>query len=200
MKKLILIGRVAAGKTTLMQRLKGEQIQYCKTQYVYYTDTIIDTPGEYTEERHLGAALALYTYEADVVGLLITSNYPYNPLPPGCTSMCNREVIGLVTGIDKPDGNPARAESWLRLAGCKKIFHISSYTGEGIREVIEYLDDGKDPRSTGKEAGTAPKAAGTEDGSAVKMPGTAIPGETGPADADVTVPRTCSDSDGKEIC
>jgi gamma-glutamylcysteine synthetase len=43
------MGRVAAGKTTLMQRLKGEQISYCKTQYVYYTDTIIDTPGEYTE-------------------------------------------------------------------------------------------------------------------------------------------------------
>ena len=65
------MGRVAAGKTTLMQRLKGEQISYCKTQYVNYTDTIIDTPGEYAENGELAAALALYTYEADIVGLLI---------------------------------------------------------------------------------------------------------------------------------
>ena len=36
MKKLILIGRVAAGKTTLTQALKGEQLHYCKTQYINY--------------------------------------------------------------------------------------------------------------------------------------------------------------------
>ncbi len=151
MKKLILMGRVAAGKTTLMQRLKGEQLSYCKTQYVYYTDTIIDTPGEYAENGELAAALALYTYEADIVGLLIASDYPYNPFPPNCTMSCNREVIGLVTGIDKPNARPDRVENWLRLAGCKTVFRISAVTGEGIRDVIEYLDDGKgNPYQTNK--------------------------------------------------
>jgi ethanolamine utilization protein EutP len=155
LKKLILIGRVAAGKTTLMQALKGEQLSYCKTQYVYYTDTIIDTPGEYTENGRLASALALYTYEADVVGLLISSNYPYNPFPPNCTTSCNRDVIGLVTGVDKPDGNPERVERWLRLAGCKTVFHISSYTGEGIRDVIAYLDDGTDEKLSPEHADRA---------------------------------------------
>ena len=46
MRKLILMGRVAAGKTTLTQALRGEQLHYCKTQYINYTDTIIDTPAE----------------------------------------------------------------------------------------------------------------------------------------------------------
>ena len=66
MKKIILIGRVAAGKTTLTQALRGEEIHYFKTQYVNYLDTIIDTPGEYTELRQTSGALALYSYEADV--------------------------------------------------------------------------------------------------------------------------------------
>ena len=105
---------------------------------------IIANPGEYAENGELAVALALYTYEADIVGLLIASDYPYNPFPPCCTSSCNREVIGLVTGIDKPDGNPDRVENWLRLAGCKTVFRISSYTGEGIWDVIAYLDDGTD--------------------------------------------------------
>ena len=34
MKKLILIGRSEAGKTTLIQALRGEKIEYKKTQYV----------------------------------------------------------------------------------------------------------------------------------------------------------------------
>ena len=138
------MGRVAAGKTTLMQRLKGEQISYYKTQYVNYTDTIIDTPGEYAENGELAAALALYTYEADIVGLLIASDYPYNPFPPCCTSACNREVIGIVTGVDKPDGNVEQVRRWLRLCGCEKIFEVSSYSGQGLTEIIEYLREPSD--------------------------------------------------------
>ena len=137
MKKLILVGRVAAGKTTLTQALKGEQLHYCKTQYINYFDTIIDTPGEYTEVKQLGAALALYAYEADIVGIVISANEPYCVFPPAITCMVNREVIGVVTKIDKAP--PTRAERWLRLSGCEKIFPINSHTGEGIEELKAYL-------------------------------------------------------------
>ena len=146
MKKLILIGRVAAGKTTLSQALMGEQIHYYKTQYINYMDTIIDTPGEYTERRETGGALALYAYEADVVGLVLSANEPYSIFNPCLTSMVNREVIGIVTGIDKPDARPELVESWLRLAGCKRVFHVSSYTGEGIAEITAFLNDDEEQR------------------------------------------------------
>ena len=45
MRKLILIGRSEAGKSTLIQALRNEDIQYHKTQSVDYTGSIIDTPG-----------------------------------------------------------------------------------------------------------------------------------------------------------
>lgn len=67
MKKLVLIGRSEAGKTTLTQALRGEKIHYHKTQYVNNFDVIVDTPGEYAQTKGLGHALALYTYESDVV-------------------------------------------------------------------------------------------------------------------------------------
>ncbi len=140
MKRLILMGRVAAGKTTLTQALKGEQIHYCKTQYINYTDTIIDTPGEYTEVNRLGAALALYAYEADIVGLVISANEPFCVFPPNCTCLVNREVIGIIAGIDKPDANIPLAERWLRNCGCEKLFYVSSYTGEGLDTIIDYLN------------------------------------------------------------
>ena len=138
MKKLMLLGRVAAGKTTLTQALRGEEIKYYKTQYVNYLDTVIDTPGEYTERRETSGALALYAYEADVVGLLMNASEPYSLYPPCCTSMVNREVIGIVTQCN--DGNPDRAEQWLRLAGCERVFRVDSVTGEGIPELLDYLN------------------------------------------------------------
>ena len=143
MRKLILMGRVAAGKTTLTQALRGEQLHYCKTQYINYTDTIIDTPGEYTEIARLGAALALYAYEADVVGLVIGADEPFCVFPPNCTCMVNREVIGIIAGVDRPRANVEQATRWLRLCGCERIFPVSSYTGEGLDAIIAYLSEGE---------------------------------------------------------
>ncbi len=141
MKKLILIGRVAAGKTTLSQALLGEDIKYYKTQCIHYGKVIIDTPGEYTELRQTSGALALYAYEADIVGLVLSANEPYSIYSPCITSLVNREVVGIITGIDKPDARPDLVENWLRIAGCKKIFRVSSYTGEGIDEILDYLKE-----------------------------------------------------------
>ena len=50
-------------------------------------------------------------------------------------------MIGIVTQIDNPKGNVERAHGWLELAGCKPIFHVSSYTGEGIWQVLSYLKE-----------------------------------------------------------
>ena len=142
MKKIMLFGRVGAGKTTLTQALRGETIHYNKTQYVNYHEKIIDTPGEYTERRETGGALALYAYEADVVGLVLSANEPYSIFSPCLTSMVNREAIGIITGIDKPDANVERVRRWLKLAGCKKIFPVSAITGEGIQDLMDFLNEG----------------------------------------------------------
>ena len=140
MKKIMFTGRSEAGKTTLTQALKGGNIHYEKTQYVNYNDVIIDTPGEYIQSKQLGTALAPYAYEADVVGLLLAADEPYSLYSPCITCMCNREVVGIVTKINDRNANVQRAESWLKLAGCKEVFKVDSVTGEGISELKKYLE------------------------------------------------------------
>lgn len=139
MRKLILMGRSQAGKTTLTQALRGEEIHYYKTQDIHHYESVIDTPGEYAQSHRLGKALALYTYEADVVGILVASNEPYSLFPPNVTAQANRECIGIVTKIDVENANVAQADRWLEIAGCKKIFHVNSVKGEGVAEILEYL-------------------------------------------------------------
>lgn len=141
MNKVILIGRSESGKTTLTQALMGKGLKYEKTQTVNRGDFIIDTPGEYIQTRNFGGALAVYAYESDIVGLLISADEPFSLFPPNITSMANRLVVGIVTGLDKKDARPDRAENWLRLAGCKKIFKVSSVTGEGIDELRTFLSE-----------------------------------------------------------
>ena len=140
MRKLILMGRSESGKTTLKQALSGEKINYYKTQYIHYQDVLIDTPGEYAQTHHLGYALALYSYEADVVGLLVAATESYTLFPPNITCMVNRDVIGIVTKINDPKANRTLAELWLRNAGCKDIFFVDSVTGEGVDAILEYLN------------------------------------------------------------
>ncbi|MBN7771957.1 EutP/PduV family microcompartment system protein [Clostridium aminobutyricum] len=141
MKKIMLVGRSESGKTTLTQALKGEKITYHKTQYVNHYDVIIDTPGEYAETNTLAGALEIYSYEADIIGLLLSAIEPYSLYPPCVCAIATREVIGIVTKIDHKEANAKQAEEWLRLAGCEKIFWVSSYMGEGISDLLEYLKE-----------------------------------------------------------
>ena len=141
MKKIILVGRSGSGKTTLSQALSGEKLEYDKTQYVKRTDGFIDTPGEYAETKMFGGALAVYSYESDVIGLVQNACEPFTLFPPCVVAMANRPVIGVITQIDCEGARVDLAQLWLENAGCQKIFKISSKTGEGLPELIDYLND-----------------------------------------------------------
>ena len=138
-KRLLLLGRSESGKTTLTQAIRGQTIDYAKTQCIAMDDLLIDTPGEYIQTKSLGAAIAIYSYEADVIGLLLSATEPYSLYPPCITCMTPKEVIGIVTKIDHKNANIQNAEKWLRLAGCKNIFFVNSTANQGIDEIKEHL-------------------------------------------------------------
>ena len=52
--------------------------------------------------------------------------------------------------------------NWLKLAGCKKIFPVSSITGEGIPELAAYLKDDKDELPAAENDAEKSDGAGTE--------------------------------------
>lgn len=152
-KKIMFMGRSGAGKTTLTQALYGEDIEYHKTQYVNYSEYIIDPPGEYIEDKQFGFALALYSYEVDVVGFILAANEPFSLYSPASTATATRPVIGIVTQINNPGADPALAKEWLEIAGCEKVFFIDSVTREGLGKLIDYLGWNEDEKPDGKTDG-----------------------------------------------
>ena len=142
MKKIMVIGRISCGKTTLCQRLFGEELRYKKTQSIELVGgTAIDTPGEYVENRAFYRALVVSGVEADLILLLQDCTDPECRFAPGIQAMFQKPMVGVITKIDQ-SGSPAeveRAETFLKLAGANPIVHISSVTGEGIAELRGYL-------------------------------------------------------------
>ena len=78
MKKIFLMGRSEAGKTSLTQALKGEELHYVKTQYTNTEDDTIDSPGEYAESKHFSVGLACFSFEADVIAMVQAADEPFN--------------------------------------------------------------------------------------------------------------------------
>ena len=140
MKKMIFMGQSKSGKTTLIEALRGEKLVYRKTQCIDYSKDLMDTPGEYAEGNDLGGALAVYTYEADVVALVLSATSDFSVFPPACAPVANRPVVGIVTKCDAEHANPKLAEMRLLESGCERIFFTSSITGQGIDELLEFLE------------------------------------------------------------
>lgn len=142
MKKMMFVGAVSAGKTTLCQAVHNWELKYKKTQQVEFLNNIIDTPGEYAEFRIDYRVLAITAANADVVVLLQSVSDKRNIYAPGFCSMFNRPCIGVVTKIDLSEDEKEliNAEKKLRHAGCTKIFRLSSVTQEGIKEFREFME------------------------------------------------------------
>lgn len=141
MKKLFLMGRSEAGKTSLTQVLNGEELHYHKTQYTNTGEDVIDSPGEYSETKRCGLALACFSFEADVLVLLMAADEPFGVFEPNCQCFTNRPLIGIITKIDSPNANVPMVRNWMVNSGCERIFEVNNVTREGIDELMEYLKD-----------------------------------------------------------
>jgi len=142
------MGRSGSGKTSLIEVLRGEEMVYRKTQYIDYSDSFMDTPGEYSEGNDLGGALAVYSYEADVVGLVLSATDDFCVFPPACAPVANRPVWGIVTKCDHAEARVDLAAMRLEECGCDPIFYTSARTREGVDRLLEALQFPKSVKTT----------------------------------------------------
>ncbi|SCZ04292.1 EutP/PduV family microcompartment system protein [Alkaliphilus peptidifermentans] len=140
MKKVILVGRSNNGKTSLSQKLNQQELAYKKTQTMEFSNHIIDTPGEYIENRRYYHAIISASVDCDVIGLLQAANEPDCIFPPGFGNFFNKPVIGIITKIDL-ERDTSAVEKILYAAGAQRIFRVSSVTTEGIKEITAYIEE-----------------------------------------------------------
>lgn len=140
-KRIILIGRSAAGKTTLCQRINHEDLTYYKTQTVQVVnESIIDTPGEYVQRLYFRGCLMVSSADADIVVFVQSAEDDMTWFPPGYNSQFGKPAVGVVTKADlATEQQIETAKEYLRMAGAKEIFVTSSVSGEGVDDFLKFL-------------------------------------------------------------
>lgn len=145
MGKILLIGGIGAGKTSLKQMLMNEQVSYLKTQALDFSQTFIDCPGEYLEIPRYYHVLIDASHQVSEIWALQDSTKSRTPYPPKFAKVFNKPIIGIITKVDLPKANVEQAFSYLTYAGITEPFYPTSImNGEGfspLRMRLEALNE-----------------------------------------------------------
>ncbi len=140
--KVMFIGASGSGKTTLYQRIFDLPLTYSKTQSLEFYGQIVDTPGEYLENRNYYSALLVTSMDADYVALVMDCTDTQTVFSPGFTRMFTRPTFGIVSKVDlleTPEGS-TYAENSLRQAGVGHLIKTSAVDATGINELKSLLE------------------------------------------------------------
>lgn len=140
MKKVMVIGAVGSGKTSLLMALDGESGQAPKTQTISYRSLAIDTPGEYIENPCMYRALMSTAVDAECIMFVQDSTKDKSVFPPGFAEAFSCNSIGIITKIDDLKADCELAEKLLKKLCIKgPVYKVSSYTGDGIENLKQYI-------------------------------------------------------------
>ncbi|HWQ43798.1 MAG TPA: EutP/PduV family microcompartment system protein [Desulfosporosinus sp.] len=132
MGKILLIGGIGAGKTSLKQMLMNEQLSYRKTQMLDFSQTFIDCPGEYLEIPRFYHVLIDTSFQVSEIWALQDATKLRTFYPPKFAKVFNKPIIGIITKVDLPEANVEQAISFLAYAGITEPCYLTSImNGEG---------------------------------------------------------------------
>ncbi|HEY3423702.1 MAG TPA: EutP/PduV family microcompartment system protein [Negativicutes bacterium] len=139
--KILLIGGVGAGKTSLKQKLLCQTLIYRKTQVLEFSNLFVDCPGEYLEMPKYYHVLIDTSHRVAEVWALQDATRRRSFYPPNFAQAFRKPVIGIITKIDKQDACATMAENFLRQAGISDVmYHVSAQNDEGIDALVRHLE------------------------------------------------------------
>lgn len=112
--RVMIIGGVQAGKSTLMNVLLGKDSKANKTQALVFDDWIVDTPGEYIENPMYYRNIMATSLEVTHVIYLQDATSSRSVFPPQFSLGIPKMQIGVITKIDAPLADIERAKTLLK--------------------------------------------------------------------------------------
>ena len=144
----MLVGENRVGKSALIKALAelcpefAESHPYVphRAMAVEYYGFFVNTPGEFLENRRFYRALITTAAECHTILMVQDSTRKSSLFPPGFAMSFNRKIIGVITGMDKPESSLKRAERFLKQAGVRNVMPVSA-DGKGLQELATELSE-----------------------------------------------------------
>lgn len=138
--RVMLMGPIGAGKTTLTNALLKSTSSATKTQTLSYRDWIVDTPGEYMENPYYYKTIMATALEVTHLIFLFDATRSKLSFPPGFSQGFTKLPIGVITKSDHPDADIERSVRILRMALPRgPIVVTSAKTGKGLEHIKELV-------------------------------------------------------------
>ncbi len=133
----MVAGPAGAGKTSLLRALGLLEGNVRKTEAIGFSETTVDTPGEFFDMPRFYHALITTSVKAGLV-LLVADPLRRLRRSSGFARALRAPVIGVITKLDvaRPEDVEAARDS-LKYSGVSEIYAVSSLRGDGIRELAE---------------------------------------------------------------
>lgn len=145
--KVMIIGGIGAGKSSLAARLNDSCEEVRKTQTLTYCSSTIDTPGEYIENPFMYKNILAVAEEADFILFVQALDQIRCVYPPGLARSFNKRTVGVITKADGDLTNLPRVLLNFKEIGLEEPYFITSAkTGQGIKALKAFLF-GKKPKS-----------------------------------------------------
>ena len=103
---------------------------------------MVDTPGEFTDNRRLYSEISVSASDVDVVFLLQSATETRQTFAPGFGSMFSKPIVGIVTKIDLVDDQEKLdyAKKQLVASGARDVVFVSAKENRGIDQVKRILE------------------------------------------------------------
>ncbi len=139
--RVMVVGAVGSGKTTLIQSLNRDTAVVSKTQSLEYRQFTIDTPGEFMENPYYYRALFATSLEVQMVLFIQDATKQRSIFPPGFAGAFCKMTVGVVSKIDHPEARVEQAEKYLQDLGLSgPILSVSAFTQQGMESLREILN------------------------------------------------------------
>jgi len=136
--KVLFLGAVDAGKTSLIQRLTKDKIWEEKTGCVIYGEWM-DTPGELFENQAFFRRLVQLSNQADLVLWVEDATKLQAGKQLEYRRLIQTPVIGIATKIDQVEADLLEVSKRMRELDIWRWFPVSNETGEGIEALRQAL-------------------------------------------------------------
>ena len=156
---IAIVGGPNVGKSTLLNKIARERLavtsdlpgttrdrQYLDTSFNGVNFTLIDTAGLSFErggelENNIQKQLEVAISEADAIILVVDGKQPVQNLEQKALlkfRKIKKPTVLAVNKVDSPKNREQQIEEFKKL-GIKPLFPISSVTGSGVGDLLEYI-------------------------------------------------------------
>ena len=139
---IAFIGEVDAGKSALIDKLIDQETHTGKTQSpIFYQGQVIDTPGEFVDNRAWNGALLSTICSVKTIVYLQPANAKRFSPPSGLLRVYpNKTIVGVISKVDAPDADLEKATKFLRQNGVPEPYiQTSIFEQASIDQLYHHL-------------------------------------------------------------